>query len=297
LHNGYQYWLGRNNSIKLKNKIMARTIAQIQQSIKDAKTADPTLSGLTSTSMVSMWQLWTYIVAVCQWTLETLFDAHKNEVSDIIATQKPHTLQWYVVMSKKFQYGVTLPPDTDEYSIVPPPDPTVLVVQYAAAVELAGLVRIKVARIAGSVLAPLTGLQLTAFSAYMNRVKDAGVRLQLTSGPPDNLQLALNIFYDPLVLDSAGARLDGTSATPVKTAVNNFLEHLPFNGLFVLNFLIEALQAIDGVRIGHVSGAQAHYGFTSYVPIPVEYVPDAGYMALDEAYFDTHITYTAHGPV
>lgn len=276
---------------------MARTIAQIQQTIKDAKAANPTLGSLTSTSMVSIWQLWTYIVAVCQWTLESLFDAHKIEVTGIIATQKPHTLQWYVVMAKKFQYGVTLPPDTDVYAVVPPADPAVLVVQYAAAVELAGLVRIKVARISGAALAALTSLQLTAFSAYMNRIKDAGVRLQLTSGPPDELQLALHIFYDPLVLDSAGARIDGTSADPVKTAVKNFLEHLPFNGLFVLNFLIETLQAIEGVRIGQVESAQAHYGFTSYVPILVEYVPDAGYMSLDEVFFDTHITYSAHGPV
>lgn len=275
---------------------MARTITQIQQSIKDAKAADTTLSGLTSTSSAAIWLLWTYIVAVCQWTLENLFDAHKSEVSSIIATQKPHTLQWYVVMAKLFQYGVTLPPDTDIYP-APSTDPTVVIVQYAAAVELTSLIRIKVAKLSSGILTPLTGGELTAFSAYMNRIKDAGVRLQLTSGSPDTLQLAVNIFYDPLVLDSTGARLDGTSTTPVKDAVNNFLDNLPFNGLFVLNFLIEALQAIEGVRIGQVASAQAHYGSTAYVPVTVEYIPDAGYMVLDETYFDANVTYTAHGPV
>lgn len=275
---------------------MARTIAQIQQSIITAKNADPNLSGITSSSTVAIWLLWTYIVAVCQWTLENLFDAHKDEVNGIIATQKPHTLQWYVTMAKLFQYGVTLPPDTDTYP-APSADPLVVIVQYAAAVELTGLIRIKVAKLSGGVLVPLVPGELTAFSAYMNRIKDAGVRLQLTSTAPDNLQLALNIFYDPLVLDSTGARLDGTSVTPVKDAVNNFLANLPFNGLFVLNYLIEALQAIDGVRIGQVVTAQAHYGFTSYVPITVEYTPDAGYMILDDTFFNTNITYTAHDPI
>jgi hypothetical protein len=276
---------------------MARTIAQIQASLIAAKTADATLIGLTSTSQVPIWQLWTWVVAVCQWTLENLFDAHKAEVQGIIAAQKPHSLQWYVTMAKAFQYGMTLPPNTDVYAVVPPVSLSVLIVNYAAAVELSNLVRLKVATLIGGVLTPLTGLQLTSLTAYMAQVKDAGVRLQLTSGAPDNLQLALNIFYDPLILDSTGKRLDGTENTPVMDAVNKFLDNLPFNGLFVLNFLIEALQAINGVQIGQVVSAQANYGATPYVGIPVQYIPDAGYMALDETYFNANITYTAHGPV
>jgi hypothetical protein len=279
---------------------MARTIAQIQQSIIDAKNADPVLgttgtSPLSSTSNVAMWLLWTYIVAVCQWTLENLFDAHKSEVSNILATQKPHTLQWYVTMAKAFQYGVALPAGSDVYAVVPPADLTVLIVNYAAAVELTSLVRIKTATNTGSVLGPLSSLQLTALSAYMNEVKDAGVRLQITSGNADNLQLAINIFYDPLVLDNTGARLDGTETQPVKDAINTFLGNLPFNGLFVLNFLVDALQAVNGVLICQVENAQANYGSTAYVPITVEYVPDAGYMTLDNTYFDANVAYTAHG--
>jgi hypothetical protein len=235
-------------------------------------------------------------VAVCTWTLENLFDFHKKEVTDIISTQKPHTLQWYVKMAKLFQYGVALPDDGDTYAL-PSEDPAIVIVKHAAAVELTNLVRIKVARQSGASLGPLGTAELTAFAAYMNGIKDAGVRLQLTSGNPDNLQLALNIFYDPLILSAGGERLDGSSTTPVKDAVNAFLTSLPFNGLFVLNQLIAALQAIDGVRIGRVVSAQANYASTPYVPIEVEYVPDTGYMALDESYFNANISYTAHGPI
>jgi hypothetical protein len=276
---------------------MARSIAQIQDALIAAKTADGTLSGLTSSSNVSIWLLWTYIVAVCQWTLENLFDAHKSEVTSIIATQKPHSLQWYVTMAKAFQFGITLPADTDVYPVVPPASPAVLIVQYAAAVELVNLVRLKVARLSGGVLAPLTAPELTALTAYIGRVKDAGVRLQVTSDIPDNLQLKVVVFYDPLVLNANGSRLDGASATPVKDGINAFLDNLPFNGLFVLNNLIAALQAIDGVRIAEIVSAQANYGMTAYVPVTYEYLPDAGYMVLDSTYFDTNVTYTAHGPI
>jgi len=276
---------------------MARSIEAIQQQIIDTKNSDAVLGAYTwSSSRVAIWRLWTYVVAVCIWTLENLFDFHKSEVEGIIATQKPHTLQWYVMMAKLFQYGVTLPSDSDAYA-TPSSDPSIVIVKYAAAVELINLVRIKVAKQSGAALAGLSPGELTAFSAYMNRIKDAGVRLQLTSGNPDNLRLVVAIYYDPLVLTSTGARLDGTAATPVLDAVNTFLENLPFNGLFVLNNLIIALQAIDGVRIGNVINAKANYAATSYVPIPVEYLPDAGYMALDEAFFNLNVTYTAHSPV
>jgi hypothetical protein len=205
-------------------------------------------------------------------------------------------LQWYVSKATKFQYGISLPPDGDEYVVVPPVDPTVLIVRFAAAVELVNLVRIKVARLSGSVLAPLLPLQLTAFAAYMARIKDAGVRIQVTSDNPDNLQLKVAVFYDPLILNVNGSRLDGTSVAPVKDAINNFLENLPFNGLFVINNLITTLQKVEGVRIAEIVSAQANYGITSYVPIAYEYLPDAGYMILDSLYFDTYVTYTGHGP-
>ena len=275
---------------------MARTIAAIQQSIINAKESESALSGLTSTSNTAVWKLWTYVVAVCIWALENLFDFHKAEVSDIIATQKPHTLQWYVKMAKLFQYGIALPPDSDTYSS-PSTDPAIVIVKNAAVVEFINFVRIKVAKQPGAVLEPLSPSELTAFSAYMNRIKDAGVRLQITSGNPDNLRLALHIYYDPLTLNSAGARLDDTATTPVKDAVNSFLANLPFNGLFVLNNLVAALQAIDGVRIGEIVSAEANYASTPYVPVTVEYTPDAGYMTLDETYFNTNISYTAHGPI
>ncbi len=272
---------------------MARTIAEIQQQIIDTKNADTTLSAYVwSDSKVAIWRLWTYVVAACIWTLENLFDYHKVEVETIISNQKPHTLKWYVYMAKLFQYGVTLPDDTDTYP-TPSTDPEVVIVQYAAAVELSNLVRIKVAKSPSGTLESLSEEELEAFSGYMNRIKDAGVRLQLTSGNPDILKLEVSVFYDPLVLSSTGERLDGASTTPVLDAVNVFLSDLPFNGVFVLNHLIAALQNVEGVKIGYVVSAQANYGTTPFVPISVKYTPDAGYMILDETFFNANVTYTA----
>jgi hypothetical protein len=272
---------------------MARTITQIQQQIIDTKNSDPVLNAYSwSTSKTAIWRLWTYIVSVCIWSLENLFDYHKAEVADILAAQKPHTLQWYVTKAKRFQYGIQLPRDSDEYA-TETTDPAIVIVKYAAAVELSNRIRIKAAKDNAGVLQQLEPAELEAFAGYMNRIKDAGVRLQMTSDDPDNLQLIVSVFYDALVLSNTGARLDGGSATPVRDAINSYLSNLPFNGLFVLNNLIEALQAVDGVVIGSVVSAEANYALTPFVPIPVRYTPDAGYMILDEAHFNANVTYTA----
>ena len=102
------------------------------------------------------------------------------------------------------------------------------------------------------------------------------------------------IYYDPLILDVTGARLDGTSATPVKDAVNAFLASIPFNGRFVLDKYIAAMMAVDGVVVPEVTAVQAYYGAVPPVVITTWYIPDAGYLALDGVYFDAHVSYVPY---
>jgi hypothetical protein len=273
---------------------MARTIAQIQQSIIDAKNADATLSGLSSTSSVAIWLLWTWVVATVQYILEVNFDNHKAEVQSIIGSQKPHTLQWYATMALAYQYGVALPADTDVYAVVPPADTTVLVVSYAAVVEYGNYLRIKVARLLGGVLAPLTGGELAGLTAYLHQIKDAGVRLQVTSTTADVFQPVVTVYYDPLILNGDGSRIDGTAPTPVKDAIHAFLNSLPFNGLFVYNSFVAALQGVEGVVIASVSAAVAYFtGPPPFEDCMVQYQPDSGYMVLDDAYFAANVVYVA----
>ena len=277
---------------------MARSIAQIQAAIVAAKNADPVLGPLlTSISQEAVWWCWTWVIATCQWVTESAFDSLVALVNSIIAAMKPHTLQWYVTKAKLFQYGYLLPADTDVYNpLMVAPDAS-LVVAFAAAVELENLVRIKVAASAGGVLGPLTAPQLSAFTAYMKQIKDAGVRVQCTSGPADNWQLSVNVYYDPLILDNLGRRLDGTENTPVLDGMNAFVEALPFNGVFSANAMIAAGQAISGVVYFDVDVCQATYALVPYTDIltatPNIYTPDAGYMKLDSVYFNAHVTYIA----
>ena len=264
---------------------MARTIAQIQQAMLDEIAADGTLSTVaTSTSKVAIYRLFTRIVATCAWTIEVLFDTVKQEVNELIAQLKPHSLRWYANKAKDFQYGFTLPIDTDKYDNTGVTDDdieTSQIVKYSAVTEGEdGKLRIKVAKEATD-LEPLDAGELAAFSEYMARIKDAGVRLIIESNTPDKLKLALKIYYDPLILNATGQRIDGSDLTPVQSGVKNYLKNLPFNGVFVLAYLVDALQKVEGVVIPHIESCLTSYAAFGFTSVNVQYLPDAGYLRFE----------------
>ena len=104
---------------------MAYTTAQWQALIVAAKEADPVIgitgtNPLSSTSRVAIWYLWSWVIAAAMSVLGNFYDQHKLEVIAIILAGKAHTLNWYMMKAKAFQYGVGLPADTDVYAVVPP---------------------------------------------------------------------------------------------------------------------------------------------------------------------------------
>jgi hypothetical protein len=261
---------------------MARTIDEIQQSMLDAIAADTVLAPVaTSTSKVAIFRLFTRIVATCAWTVEVLFDTLKAEVNEMLAALKPHTLRWYAGKALAFQYGFSLPIDSDKYDNTGFTEEQVddsMIVKYVAVTEGDDKrLRVKVAT-EGTDLEPLTAPQLEAFSEFMARIKDAGVKLRIDSNIPDKIKLALKVFYDPLILNGNGQRIDGSESEPVQKAVKNYLKNLPFNGMFVLAYLTDALQKVDGVVIPHIVTCSTSYGALPFTSVDVKYLPDAGYL-------------------
>ena len=273
---------------------MARTIAEIQTDltttlVNEMASIDVTINPATW-SKTNLLRLITYVVAVCQWTIEQLQDIHKAEVNDLIAQKKPHSLRWYAEKAKAFQFGYNLVADEDFYDNTGLADDVLeasKVVKYAAVVRQRRpngrvFLRIKVAAANGTNLSPLTEEQLKALREYFDRIADAGVDIEIDSLPADRLKLRLQIYYNPLILGANGNRLDGTEDKPVPNAIRNYLQNLPFNGLFVLAQLTDALQAVEGVEIPHLLECYTSYGNLPLTSVDVEYVPDSGYLVIDE---------------
>jgi hypothetical protein len=276
---------------------MARTITEIENEIIGVKNADPTLAGLSSSSRTAIWRVWVHIVAYAIWTLEKLFDVHLSNVRTALAEDKSHTLRWYRKMALLFQYGSALPDGSDRYNnaaLTASQVENQQIIKHAAAVEdSSNLVTIKVAKESAGELVPLSIAEYNAFSSYINEIKDAGVLLQPISFAGDKLKVKLLIEIDPQVLSLTGERLDGTNATPIKSAINEYLRSLPFNGLFRVDAMIDMLQQVEGVVIPTAQLVQAAKNdVNNFSFINVKYQPYSGYLRIfDDA--DLEVTYQA----
>ena len=269
---------------------MARTIQEIQELIYQAKAQEPALNELNSTSKVAIWRLWVYIIAVAIWSLEKLFDLHRADIDKRLAELKPHTARWYRSKALAFQYGFDLLHDSDKFNNTGHTEEQIeasKIVKYSAVVESKneGRLIVKIAGEQGEQLQPITDAQKQAFEAYLQEIKDAGVRLSVVNYQPDVLHLQMRIVYDPLVLDSNGQSIIHATK-PVETAIKDYLKRLPFNGELVLAHLIDALQQAEGVKIPHLVLAQSkHIGtngnYGAFEAIEISKIPTAGYFTID----------------
>ena len=210
---------------------MARSIQDIQQLIYAQKAQEPALASLNSTSKVAMWRLWVYIISVAIWSLEKLFDLHRKDINKRLTELKPHTARWYRSKALAFQYGFGLSFDSDKYNnqwLTEEQIEASKIIKYSAVVESKneGRLIVKIAGEQGDTLQPITDAQRQSFEAYLQEIKDAGVRLSVVNYQPDILHLQMKIIYDPLVLDSNGQSI--TKATkPVEETIKSYLKRLP----------------------------------------------------------------------
>lgn len=270
---------------------MARTVDYWYNEIINRVNADENLSVLQEdTSAVAPHRLWAYIIAFVIWTLDTLMDIFYALVDARLADQKAHRLTWYRNLALKFQYGQALIPDTDQYAntgLTADQIAAQKIITQAAVVEIPdGTMRMKVVKLVAGDYAELTTPEKAAFTEFIQDQKDGGVHITIDSLPPDGLKTRLDIWYNPLVLDGTGARIDGNANTPVIDGGNGYLKNLKFNGEFAKTRLTDALQLVDGVALVTLYSAQAQYGTRAFEEIDEVYIPDGGYLRVIDGGWD-----------
>lgn len=262
---------------------MARSVIEIYNQMLVEKDTKPALAALNSTSYVAIYKLIFFVCAFGIWVHEKYWDAFKSETEILIENQKLGKARWYREMALAFQFGQELPEDSDQYDNTGLTDAEIeakKIIKYCSVTEIAGTLRIKVAKKVAGLPSQLSEEQLAAFTSYMQRIKFAGVKLKIDSLPPDSLKIELDVFYDPLVLTSTGTRIDGESLTPVQDAIKEYLNELPFNGEYANTRLTNKLEAVSGVVFPVIKLAQAQYGLFPFVAIDEKYIPDAGYLTI-----------------
>jgi hypothetical protein len=287
---------------------MARSISDIKKEITDRFMLDEVIqqrygfapgAGFDATfSRVSIESIMFYTIAAAIWTLEVLFDRHREEVTSIINELKPHSLRWYVGKAKAFMFGHALVPDTDYYDTAGMTDEQVAVakvVKYAAAVEKSAVVYLKVATDQDGEPTPLSEAQAEGLRAYIKEVRDAGVMVEVVNEPAEYFRLNMTLYYDPMVLDDTGMAFSA-GARPVQDTVRRFIKNLPFNGEYRNVALVDVLQQIEGVVIPELHLAETSRNGQDWEQVNAKAIPHSGYYKVYSE-DDLNITFTPYQAV
>ena len=281
---------------------MARTITQIKNSITAEFVASEKIQsyyGLDASksfdeqfSIVSFEAILFGIFAIAIFVLESLFDTHKTELENLVASKKPHSEKWYRQKALDFQYGFDLLPDLDLFDNTGFTDDTITaskIIKYAAVkqAETESVLVLKIATETDGELSPISETQQEAFSQYISEIKDAGVAIRTINYLPDILKLTMRIYRDSLVLDENGvSRIDGTK--PVELAISQYLKQLPFNGELVLFDLQEFIKNnAVGVVIPEIVKAETKWidvaldDYGNFENINVRKIPVSGYFKIE----------------
>ena len=218
---------------------MARTVAQIKQSMIDAKNADAALSGLTSTSQTAKWNLYFFIVASCIAIFEQLQDLFKIDLETIASTAAPSTPQWTRNKVLKFQTGDVAELNTTTFVIEYPVINTANQILTRCAVVTAPnrTVLIKVAK--SDPPEPVTVGELAELQSYVETFNPAGIAFTLINEDSDKMEVAATIYYN--------GQYTGVITDNVEAALNSYMANLPFNGRITTQSVVDAIQAVDGV--------------------------------------------------
>jgi hypothetical protein len=277
---------------------MARTIAEIQQAMIDAKNAEAGLAGLTSTSQTAIWNLMFYICAVAIKVIEDLFVVLTDAVEARRLQIPVGVLRWYASESLVYQFGDTLvfADGRLDYAVV---DSTKFIVDLAAADIVNGIVVIKAAKIVSGVAEPLSAPELSGFGQYWLEKRFAGTSITIISQNPDLLKALYTITYDPQVLATDGESLSTPGTYPVDDAINSFLQTFQsdaFAGTMQVMKLTDAIQTAAGVLNAVANTVEGKPDGGVYIDILAvvdqTYLATAGYMKIDPAFpLSTTLTY------
>lgn len=259
---------------------MARTIDQIYAALIAEKANHSELDAMNSTSQTAIWRLYLYIIAVCMFVLESLWDAFKTDVETTIYNTIPGTIRWYYQKCLEFQLGDSLQWIDDRFQYLTINEDH-QIIKRVAIEEKYGKLYIKVARLNNAVPEALDPTEFSAFNTYLQQVKYAGSQLVITSASADRLAMMVIVQYDPLLIDATGALLSDGTTKPVEVAIADYIAGIHFGGTFNRTKCIDAIQQAEGVIDVVMAAAsidnnnQLHWFFQNYTA-------ESGYFAITQ---------------
>ena len=229
-----------------------RTIQEIKKAMTDeimsneglvkAMGLDPEMEWESQVSSVGIINLLLYIVAVAQYATEWMFEQFKADMEKRIDAALPGTISWYWNKVMNFQYGT----DLNQYGNYDLIDPSRMIISHCSVLEVYNGIMVKVNK--GDDFDVLDEKEKNALAAYLNRIKFAGTAVSVYSYQPDDLNLEIKIWRNPLVLNDDGSAVSGDGRNLIEEAVKKYLDGIVYGGRFNKTKLIDAIQSVEGVE-------------------------------------------------
>lgn len=219
-----------------------------------------------------------YVIALKEW----LFEDWKKEIEMVAAQGHYGTEAWWQKAAKEWQFG-------DEIKVIDGcmayenVDESKRIVS-AVCVKSAGRsISICVAKGNVGSLEALSQNELTAFSAYVDKIQPLGVSIGTFSGKPAKVFIIAKVY--------AGSELGEEEIKKmVEGALNNYMAQLPFGGAIKVSAFYDLIMNIEGVRDVELTQISIDDGVKMMSEGKVvmrEYSPMSGYAEIS---YDSNIT-------
>lgn len=181
-------------------------------------------------------------------------DLFNTQQETLIASSAPQTGLWFQFQMLMFQFNATIPQvpqiqpsfGTSPLSVIwSPVNATYRVIAFCSVPpkQSGGTCRIKVAAISNGLPVNLDSIYpgaLAAAFSFTNLIAAPGISYVVTSGNSDWLYLQLDVFFNGV--------FSAVIFATVQAAITAYLNNIPFDGIFKLSSLEEAILAVDGVE-------------------------------------------------
>jgi hypothetical protein len=221
---------------------MARSIQDNLNQMMEVKSGEQDLTQLTSTSKVSIYRLFMYVISVMINAHEQSWELFKKKLEQIADESNIGTPQWLQRMVLLYQHGSTLVVNNDTvvYNTI---DESKKIITRCAVKEndVNRTVIVKVAKDSAGSLTKLTDDEVAGLRSYIRQIKMAGTKIIVTTMDADRVAVNVEIYYD-------AAYLPADVKAGVIAAINNYFKELDFSGTVYISRLQDSIQAVIGVK-------------------------------------------------
>lgn len=222
---------------------MSRTLNTIYKEAVAERNKRLELSEFSSDSKLSILNGMTWVVAAVIYSFETILDIFAYDISETINKRINGTPDYYARALLQYQKGDELTVREDGlafgYASVDESKRIITQVSYEEStddVNLDSKLVLKVATGEKGNLSAIAADELVQIRIYLNRIKFAGTRVEVTSLPGDLLVPRLSVYWD-------GAVPETEVYDNIEAALNEYMMNIDFNAGIYVSKVIAAIRS------------------------------------------------------